>query len=54
MSFLAELLVEFVIQFVVELLVEMGAHGLRRDRSPLHPALSVLIYIVLGGLLGWV
>lgn len=53
MSFLAELLVEFIIQFVVELLVEMGAHGFRRDRSPLHPAVSVVIYVLLGGLLGW-
>lgn len=54
MSFLAELLVEFFIQFVLEVLVEMGAHGLRRDRSPLHPAISTAIYILLGGILGWI
>ncbi|MBM4126359.1 MAG: hypothetical protein FJ247_03285 [Nitrospira sp.] len=53
MSFLAEILIEFVIQFVLEVLVEIGAHGLKRDRPPLHPALSVAIYILLGGLLGW-
>ena len=39
---------------MLELLVEMGAHGLRRDRSPLHPAVSTIIYVVLGGVLGWV
>lgn len=54
MSFIAELLFEFVIQFVLEVLVEMGAHGLRRDRSPIHPAISTAIYVVLGGILGWV
>lgn len=52
MSFLLELLFEFVFQFVIELLVEMGAHTLKRDAEPMHPALSVLAYVVLGGLLG--
>ena len=54
MSFLVELLFEFVIQFVLEVLVEMGAHGLKRGRSPFHPSISVAIYVLLGGLLGWV
>ena len=54
MSFLAELLFEFAIQFVLEVLVEMGAHGLRRGRSPVHPAISTIIYVVLGGILGWI
>lgn len=54
MSFLAEILFEFVIQFVLEVLVEMGAHGLKRDRSPLHPAISIAIYVLLGALLGWI
>ena len=54
MSFLAELLFEFVIQFVLEVLVEIGAHGFKRDREPIHPALSVIVYVLLGGFLGWV
>lgn len=54
MSFLAELLFEFVIQFVLEILVEIGAHTVKRDRGPIHPALAAAGYIFLGGLLGWV
>ena len=53
MSFLAELLFEFVIQFVLEILVEIGAHTVKRDREPMHPAVSVAGYVLLGGLLGW-
>lgn len=52
MSFLVELLFEFVIQFVLEILVEMGAHILKRNRSPVHPAIAVMGYLLLGGLLG--
>lgn len=53
MSLLAELLVEFVIQFVLEVLVEMGAHGLKRGREPLPPAVAMILYLLLGAGLGW-
>jgi VIT1/CCC1 family predicted Fe2+/Mn2+ transporter len=54
LSFLAELLFEFLIQFVLEILVEIGAHTVKRDRGPMHPAIAAGGYIFLGGLLGWV
>ncbi|NZA27699.1 hypothetical protein H0E84_15060 [Luteimonas sp. SJ-92] len=47
------MLLEFLIQFVLEGLVEVGAHAFKRDRAPVHPALAVTGYVILGGLLGW-
>ncbi len=48
MSFIAEIFFEVVIQ----LLAEMGAQRLSRVRSPAHPAISFVMYVVLGGFLG--
>ncbi|RDZ29139.1 hypothetical protein [Lysobacter silvisoli] len=53
MSILLELLLEFVIQLVLEVLVELGLHGFKRDRPAVPPVVSVVIYVLLGGGLGW-
>ncbi len=52
MSFIIELLFEFLIQFFIELLVEVGAHGVKSDRPRLHPAVALVVYILLGVGLG--
>ena len=52
MSFIAELLFEILIQLFVELLVELGVHGLKRNASPLHPALAFFVYVLLGAVFG--
>jgi hypothetical protein len=54
LSFIIELLIEFIIQLAVECLVELGIHKVRNDRRSPHPLLSLIGYIFLGGLLGFI